>query len=283
MAATSAARPVPRPGSDGTPTARSVVVSILLPLERPELPVGALVRCCELFGIAEGTTRVALSRMVSAGELEAADGTYRLSGPMLARQHRQRAARHPALVPWDGRWLLGMLMAERRPGADRVAFRQQMAAHRMGEVRPGVWARPDNLAGLRSALEDDPVVGAGRCLWWSAELAGLGADREGADVADAGALARRLWDLDGWASAARALLADLQATLPGLQDGDVAMLAPCFTVAAAAVRHITHDPLLPVELLPEGWPGDALRAAYDAYEHAYGRTLSAWLAEDQRR
>jgi phenylacetic acid degradation operon negative regulatory protein len=260
-----------------------VVVSILLPLERPELPVGALVRCCELFGIAEGTTRVALSRMVSAGELVATDGTYRLSGPMLARQHRQRAARHPALAPWDGRWLLGVVVAERRHGADRVAFRQAMVAHRIGELRAGVWARPDNLAGLRAALEADPVVGAHRCLWWSAEPVGLAEVGVRSDTADAGALARRLWDLDSWASTARALLADLQATLPGLEDGDVAMLAPCFTVAAAAVRHITHDPLLPAELLPTTWPGTELRNAYDAYEHAYGRTLSAWLAEDQRR
>ena len=40
-------------------TARSVVASTLLGIEPPRLPARILVRSGELFGIAEGTTRVA--------------------------------------------------------------------------------------------------------------------------------------------------------------------------------------------------------------------------------
>lgn len=32
--------------------------------------------------------------------------------------------------------------------------------------------------------------------------------------------------------------------------------------AAGIVRHLVTDPVLPDELLPEPWPGAALRAAY---------------------
>jgi phenylacetic acid degradation operon negative regulatory protein len=35
-----------------------------------------------------------------------------------------------------------------------------------------------------------------------------------------------------------------------------------FVVAAAIVRHLLTDPVLPDELLPGDWPGDALRTAY---------------------
>lgn len=35
-----------------------------------------------------------------------------------------------------------------------------------------------------------------------------------------------------------------------------------FVVAAAIVRHLLTDPVLPAELLPAGWPGAAVRAAY---------------------
>ena len=35
-----------------------------------------------------------------------------------------------------------------------------------------------------------------------------------------------------------------------------------FTVAAAMVRHLLTDPVLPAELLPADWPGGDLRAAY---------------------
>jgi phenylacetic acid degradation operon negative regulatory protein len=35
-----------------------------------------------------------------------------------------------------------------------------------------------------------------------------------------------------------------------------------FVVAAAMVRHLLTDPVLPPELLPAEWPGAALRSAY---------------------
>ena len=35
-----------------------------------------------------------------------------------------------------------------------------------------------------------------------------------------------------------------------------------FAVAAAMVRHLLTDPVLPVELLPADWPAHQLRAAY---------------------
>jgi phenylacetic acid degradation operon negative regulatory protein len=35
-----------------------------------------------------------------------------------------------------------------------------------------------------------------------------------------------------------------------------------FVAAAAIVRHLLSDPVLPAELLPDDWPGAALRQAY---------------------
>ena len=40
---------------------------------------------------------------------------------------------------------------------------------------------------------------------------------------------------------------------------------------------LQHDPLLPSELLPGRWPGDALRAEYDRYDAAYRAVLRAYL------
>src|SRR4051812_7185840 len=72
-------------------TARSIVASMLLGMDPPESSGRMLVRSGELFGVAEGTVRTALSRMLAAGELETAgDGRYRLAGPLLARQARQQ-------------------------------------------------------------------------------------------------------------------------------------------------------------------------------------------------
>ena len=38
-----------------------------------------------------------------------------------------------------------------------------------------------------------------------------------------------------------------------------------FVLAAAIVRHVLTDPVLPDELLPADWPGTRLRAAYNDF------------------
>jgi len=57
-------------------TPRSAVASLLLGMHPPRMRAALLVRWCAHLGIPEGTTRVALSRMVTAGELTINDGRY---------------------------------------------------------------------------------------------------------------------------------------------------------------------------------------------------------------
>src|SRR5690242_13068454 len=59
---------------------RSLIASLLLGMRPPRMPAGRLVEWCGLFGVAEGTARVALSRMLDRGELTATDGVYELAG-----------------------------------------------------------------------------------------------------------------------------------------------------------------------------------------------------------
>ncbi|TDC84405.1 PaaX domain-containing protein, C- domain protein, partial [Actinomadura sp. 7K507] len=126
-------------------TARSVVLSTLLGVHPPRLPARYLVRVGDLFGIAEGTIRVALSRMVAAGDLVQSGGTYSLTERLLERQARQDESRLPPAQPWDGTWEIAVITAERRPAADRAALRHAMSALRLAELREGTWLRPANL------------------------------------------------------------------------------------------------------------------------------------------
>ena len=118
-------------------TARSVVASTLLGVEPPRLTTRILVRSGELFGIAEGTTRVALSRMVAAGELRPDDDGYRLgrAACSTARPARPPAAgRRPS--DWDGTWELAVVRpAGARRAADRAALRLALSDLRMAELR----------------------------------------------------------------------------------------------------------------------------------------------------
>ena len=85
-------------------TARSVVLSVLLGAHPAWASAAELIRLTADFDIKEPTLRVALTRMVGAGDLvRSADG-YRLSERLLARQRRQDDALAPRLRPWDGTW-----------------------------------------------------------------------------------------------------------------------------------------------------------------------------------
>ncbi|NUW46572.1 PaaX family transcriptional regulator C-terminal domain-containing protein [Nonomuraea rhodomycinica] len=229
-------------------SARSAVLSALLGSHPPSLPARHLVRVGGLFGIAEGTVRVALSRMVAAGDLFQEDGRYRLSERLVERQARQDESRDPHLRAWDGSWEIAVVTAERRAPADRAALRHAMTALRMAELREGTWMRPANL--LRS---------------WPATVTAQCTLIDGRPRTDPTPL---LWDLDGWAAEARELERRLERA-EGLAEG--------FLVSAAVLRHLLADPLLPEELLPDGWPGRELRARYDAFDRDYREVLQRHL------
>ncbi|MEU5610066.1 PaaX family transcriptional regulator C-terminal domain-containing protein [Streptomyces sparsogenes] len=234
-------------------TARSIVLSTLLGHHPPELPARALVRVGALFGAAEGTVRVALTRMVAAGDLEQRGRAYRLTDRLLARQARQDDSRAPRTRRWDGGWEIAVVTSDRRAAPERAALRQAMATLRLAELREGTWLRPANLVRPR------PAVAAEQCSWLT-----------GAPEGDPAALAARLWDLDGWAGRARLLAAALERA-----DGP----AERFTVAAAVLRHLLADPLLPDRLLPPDWPGADLRRRYDAFERDFRALLPRYAAE----
>ena len=245
-------------------TARSVVASTLLGVQPPRLPARILVRSGELFGIAEGTTRVALSRMVSAGELRPDDDGYHLAGRLLDRQARQTASRLAATETWDGTWEMAVVRSGgARRAADRAALRQALADLRLAELREGVWLRPANLPADRSP--EARAQAAGQCLW------GRHAALEPApDPAD-------LWDLATWSVDARAIQAELTDLLPRLEAGDTSALGVGFVTSAAVLRLLQRDPLLPPVLQPAGWPGEDLRRAYDRYDQAYRAVWTGWF------
>ena len=253
-------------------TARSVVASTLLGTEPPRLPVSFLVRTGELFGLAEGTVRTALSRMVSAGEVIAeGDGWYTLGGELSGRQRRQRAGRDATTVPWSGRWQMVVVTATGRPAPERAELRTALVRRRLAELREGVWIRPDNLdrtAPVEHGCEEFLVE----------HRRALGSVAAAGDAAspDARALAATLWDLEEWSATAQRLRRAMSVLLDRLDEGDTSSLAPGFVVAAAVLRHLVADPLLPPELRPADWPGDALRADYDRYDLAYRGLLAQW-------
>ncbi|WP_312855922.1 PaaX family transcriptional regulator C-terminal domain-containing protein [Nocardioides stalactiti] len=219
--------------------ARSVVLSLLLGSHPDRMTPAQVTSAGEHFGIPAATLRVALTRAVAAGDLVRVDGDYVLGERLVARQRRQDEAVEDAGTAWDGTWEMAVIVVSGRSGSERAALRETLAQARLAELREGVWTRPANLR--RQASYGDPVL----------------ATFHARPDDDPARLAADLWDLAGWAADGHRLLERIAST-----HEPAARLA----VAAHVVRHLTADPLLPRELLPRGWPGSDLRAAYAAYQ-----------------
>lgn len=243
-------------------TARSVIASTLLGVDPPRLPTLALVRSGELFGLSEGATRTALSRMAAAGDVEADGGGYRLAGPLLERHARQQAARDAQPRPWDGSWELAVVADGRRSAAERARLREAARRLRLAEVREGCWARPDNLDPARSPVER-AIVDA-QCL----TVRGARPDDPDAFVA--------AFDPERWARVAGSLLAEMAEAQPSLDERDPAALADTFHIDAAVVRHLLADPALPPDLAPPDWPAQQLREAFARFDAGFKATWRSW-------
>ncbi len=236
-------------------TARSVILSALLGLDSPDASINGILAMTTDLGLRESTVRVALTRLVAAGDLERTNGRCRLSPRLVERQRRQDRALHPARRDWDGMWDLAVVTVGSESSTDRALLRDALQKARLGEIREGVWARPANLdiefpsSDLRRRLNLFRAV----------------PEEASAD------LAARLFAPSTWAESAVDLL-DALATAP--------TVAERFEVAAACVRHILRDPLLPVELLPEPWPGDRLRDGYERFRNELTGLAARHLTPD---
>gem|GEM_PF-231064 len=234
------------------------------------MPVRALIASADIFGLAQNNVRVALSRLVASGVVEATErGEYRLGPPASHLQARIASWRHvdSRLVAWDGSWI-GVYAATPSRLRNASKHRQQKALEGNGfkQYRPGLFLRPDNLAGgvpaMRSALLaygldpsapvfridqlDDRTVGNARRLWNCAAI------RRGYND-NLRALKR-----------SRARLA----TIP-LRSA----MAESFLVGGSVIRSLVLDPLLPDTLVP-GVERRALVREMERYDRA-GRRL--WL------
>jgi phenylacetic acid degradation operon negative regulatory protein len=219
-----------------------------------------------LFGISPGAARTCLWRMVSNGELTTDDGSYTLAGRLLERRQRVDEASRidgAAARRWDGTWELAIVALERRSAADRLELRKAATALHLAELREGVWIRPDNLdpqrfPTFRAVLDQ-------QCTHFHGAATDITADK-----------VQSLFSLAAWADDAGALIDAMNAALKtGKRDDSTESFTYEFALSIAVVRHLQLDPLLPVELTGDHWPGHTLRSTYRHFDQAFKRRMNS--------
>lgn len=237
---------------------RSIVLSVLLGSHPPQMSVARILAFTSLFGIAHGTARTALSRMVVAGDLDNDDSVYRLTQRLLERQTQQDTGLNPPPADWDDTWWVAAVVAERRTVAERRQFRSQVVGARLGELRPNLWIRPANID-VRTDLADVVLT------------RGPLSTGNGKQIVD------QLWDLDTLERDAIAHRQRLDDSASRRSSDGTSWLAEMFVTLADCQRFLRIEPQLPVALSPNTTANE-LRSLYGEVVAIFRADLAVFLA-----
>jgi phenylacetic acid degradation operon negative regulatory protein len=225
--------------------------------------LGTLLEFFETLDIEGGVVRTAMSRLAADGWLErnkvGRNSFYRLVKK--GQQTFEAATRHiydPPPSDWTGRFEL-LLIGN---GEDREASREALKNAGFGTPIPGVWVAPSGVP------IPDEACGAIR-LEVSAE------DESG----------RRLlsesWPLQRTADAYLKFMKTFEPLRAWISRREALSEADAFTARVLLIHHyrrvVLRDPLLPISLLPQDWPGRAARELCGVIYRGLLSSSEQWL------
>jgi phenylacetic acid degradation operon negative regulatory protein len=240
------------------------------------VPMRALTRLLDVFGVGESTSRVVLSRMRREGwfttRRDGRQTSYALTGRSIRMLDEGRARIFDrGRDDWDGVWRMVIYAVPEESRGERDRVRRTLAWHGFGPLAAATWISPHpRLQTVRGALADLPATRAD--LLESRSLSPA-ADRE---------MAFRCWDLDGLGRDYAELVAGYErlpaaarlAALPGPEA-----LRRQVELVASYRKLPFRDPDLPAVLLPEGWPGRRAHALFTAAHDALHGPADAFVRD----
>jgi phenylacetic acid degradation operon negative regulatory protein len=228
------------------PTAKRLLLQLLVAAAGTPLPVRTAVLAGALFDLSENNVRVALVRLTAEGLIESAGrGAYRLAerAEDLAREVAAWRDAEARVCRWAGGYVVVHTGALGR--TDKAALRQRSRALSLlgfAELERGLHVRPDNLQGGIDAVRQ--------------RLHALGLEGDAivfrADAFDekTEARVRRLWDGRALTSSYGRARQKLERWLAGSRDLELDVAArESFLLGGQAIRQIVFDPLLPPPLV----------------------------------
>ncbi|MDB5791612.1 MAG: transcriptional regulator [Massilia sp.] len=252
------------------PRSKSLVMTVMGDTIAPHggaVWLGSLIELLAPLGVTDRLVRTSVFRLVQEGWLTASRegrrSRYGFDPKSLPRfQRADRRIYAPPGLHWDGRWTLVLAPNGSIDGDLRTALRKELEWEGFAMLGPGVLAHPAaDAGGLADVLQRTGAAGRVFVLTAS-RLPGAGS-RPLRELAQDG------WDLTAVARSYVDFFRQFTPLLAVLrEEAQVAQVSP---QAAFAIRSLLihayrrlqlHDPMLPIELLPDPWPGS------DAYEVA---------------
>ena len=257
------------------PRSKSLVVTIFGDTVAPHggtLWLGSLIELAAPFGVNDRLLRTSVFRLAQEGWLVASRDRRRSSYAILpqALPRFERANRRiyaPLEVHWDGSWTLVLAAGGAVDAPVRAALRKELLWEGYAQLSPGVFGHPAS----DSAVLDELLGRTGARHQVFACSASALPHVEGRALPE---LVADGWDLSDVSAGYDQFIAQFSPLL-GLRDEAIApeQAFVIRTLLIHAYRRVQlHDPMLPVELLPDPWPGarayELARTLYRAVQAA---------------
>ena len=246
--------------SSDPPRAKSLVMTVFgdaIAAHGGATWLGSLIDLLAPFGVNDRLLRTRVFRLVQDGWLVASRDGRRSSYAILpsAQARFERANRRiyaPIDAPWDGGWTLLFTSNNGVEAPDKLALRKELLWEGFGQLGPGLFGHPNPDTELidevlaRTGLAGRPFVCRAR-------------EVPGVDARPLGELVAECWDLTEVARRYD-LFCEQFRPLQALLDSGPAQSAEQAYVVRTLLVHAyrrvqLHDPMLPVALLPQPWPG----------------------------
>jgi phenylacetic acid degradation operon negative regulatory protein len=247
--------------------------------------LGSLIELVATMGVTDRLVRTSVFRLAQEGWLVASREGRRSSYALLpeARPRFERANRRiyaPPGLDWDGRWTLVMAPNGGTDAAMRATVRKELEWEGYAMLAPGLLAHPaadaETLAEILSRIK-----AAGRVFVCSA------AELPGAGSRPLGELVSEGWDLSRVVADYRRFIAEFMPLLALLRDGQDLAPQAAFVIRSLLIhayrRVQLHDPMLPLDLLPQPWPGSEAYALAQAIYRLTWARAEDWLMEVLKR
>jgi phenylacetic acid degradation operon negative regulatory protein len=251
------------------PRSKSLVMTIFGDAIAPHgarLWLGSLIELVAPMDVTDRLVRTSVFRLVQEGWLVANREGRRSSYALLpeARPRFERANRRiyaPPGLNWDGRWTIVMAPNGSIDASLRAAVRKELEWEGYAMLAPGLLAHPAaDPAPLAEILER--VKGTGKVFVCSA------AELPDAGSRPLGELVREGWDLSRVVADYRRFIDEFTPLLAVLREESALTPESAFVVRSLLIhayrRVQLHDPMLPLELLPQPWPGSEAYALAQA-------------------
>lgn len=251
------------------PRSKSLMVTVFGDSIAPRsgrLWLGELIGLLRPFQMNERLVRTSTFRLAEEGWLEpqrhGRRSRYSLTNSGLQRiEDAHRRIYSPPPQRWDGQWTVVILSRAGNNADARGELRRELDWQGFGALAPGISVHPCADRGALIAVLDRLELRESTMVLEARDLRAIAA-------MPANALIAECWNLEELAALYRNFVARFEPVPVMVQNGIESQAAFVLqTLLVHAFRRVVlHDPRLPVELLPDDWPG---HAAYDLCRTIY--------------